>query len=188
MWFFESFWDLYWKNVLFLASNIVFQWVIVVWSWFLILLNSEIPCFAKIKFLKKGGQRGGRCVDLKWLGGYTKKYEFHLRNASYGFVSCYIWSEQTFGNVARPFAQPFSATPGCPTHFHIRDPSIENARFSCFSWLDSLISEFYTALPPFCPPFFHIRKVHDFPYKFSIYHFLLKCILFAVQTHFLKTH
>ena len=84
------------KKCTFLASKIIFQWVIVVWSWFLILVNSEIPYFAKIKFLKKGVQRGGRCVDLKWLGGYTKKYEFHLRNASYGFVSCYVWSEQTF--------------------------------------------------------------------------------------------
>ena len=68
--------------------------------------------FCKNEIFEKGGQRGGgRCVDLKWLGGYTKKYEFHLINASYGFVSCYIWSEQTFGNAAPP---PFSAPLGAP--------------------------------------------------------------------------
>ena len=70
-------------------------------------LKKKSPWFAKRKILKKGWQRGGRCVDLKWLGGYTKKYEFHLRNSSYGFVSCYIWLEQTFGNVAPPFFKIF---------------------------------------------------------------------------------
>ena len=44
------------------------------------------------------------------------------------------------------------------------------------------------AAPPFCPPFLNFWKVQNMIYKFCMYHFLSKCVVFALQTQFLKTN
>ena len=67
--------------------------------------------FCKNKIFEKGG---GRCVDLKWLGGYTKKYEFHLKmlpTASYHAIFNRNKHSGTLPPLSPPLFLPFRVPP-----------------------------------------------------------------------------
>ena len=98
----------------FLLWNIVSLQPRVVRRWFFILVNSDVPFFWKIKILKKGGQRGGRYLNMKFNDNYDKKYKYDAQNRSQSLVLCYIWSESMFRNNAPPFAPPKNAPPFAP--------------------------------------------------------------------------
>ena len=42
--------------------------------------------------------------------------------------------------------------------------------------------------PLFAPPFLNFWKVQNMIYKFCMYHFSSKCVVFALQTHVIKTN
>ena len=125
--------------------------------------------------LKKGGQRGGRQLYLRCHNDYVKKCKNDLGNSHQSLILWYIWLEPTFGKAAPPFAPPFIFIP----------LEQKNQNFPLFRGRTQ-----YSWVPRWrCPPpFLNFWKVQNIIYKFCMYHFSSKCVVLAVQTHFLKTN
>ena len=82
----------------------------------------------------------------------------------------------------------FTPPPFCPP-FHFHTSRVEKPKFSTFSRSDPIFLGAQMALPPlFAPPFLNFWKVQNMIYKFCMYHFSSKCVVFALQTHVIKTN
>ena len=147
----------------FLLWNIVSLQPRVVWRWFFILVNSDVPFFWKIKILKKGGQRGGRYLNMKFNDNYDKKYKYDAQNRSQSLVLCYIWSESMFWNNATPKnARPF---PPPLIFIHLGYKFYIFPLFwgwTQYSWNSR------NRCPPFLPPLFSYLKSSRFFLQFFI--------------------
>ena len=125
---------------------------------------------------------------MRCRNDYVKKCKNDLGNSHQSLILWYIWSEPTFGMAAPPFAPLFRAPPFCPP-FHFHTYRVEKPKFSTFSRSDPIFLGAQMALPPlFAPPFVNFWKVQNIIYKFCMYHFSSKCVVFALQTQVLKTN
>ena len=127
--------------------------------------------FFKNKNLKKGGGKGGgRQLYLRCRNDYVKKCKNDLGNSHQSLILWYIWSEPTFGKAAPPFI------------------------FILIEWKNKNVALFrgrtqYSWVPRWrCPPFLNFWKVQNIIYKFCMYHFSSKCVVFALETQVLKTN
>ena len=135
--------------------------------------------FFKNKNLKKGGGKGGAdsyIWDAVMIMSKNAKMtsETLIRVSYYGIFGRNQHSER----LPPPFAPPFIFI---PIEWKNQNFPLFRGRTQ-YSWVPRW------RCPPFLPPFLNFWKVQNIIYKFCMYHFSSKCVVFALETQVLKTN
>ena len=135
--------------------------------------------FFKNKKIEKGGGKGGADSYI-WDAVMIMSKNWNMTSKTLIRASYYdIFDRNQHSERLPPFCPPF--------HFHTS--RVGKAKFSTFSRSDPIFLGAQMALPPLLPPpFLNFWKVQNMIYKFCIYHLSSKCVVFALQTHVIKTN